>query len=859
MAESKNSNHRVTSLVEPLLNEPVERFILPNGLTVVIRPDHSADVASVQVWVKTGSIHEASRLGSGVSHYLEHMLFKGTKKRAGREISRIIQEHGGYINAYTSYDRTVYYIDLPSEHTVVAMDVLADAVFQSTLPKGEVAKERDVILREIDMGHDDPDQIVGQGLMGTAFRQHPYRHPIIGYRDVFSKLDRTALVDYYRSRYVPNNAVLVVAGAVDPEKLRGEIERLFGGVERSQAAPVLVPDEPGQLAGRKVNFQQDVQIFRAALGYQVPGLAHPDTPALDVLALVLAHGDSSILWRALREKRKLVHNIDASNWNPGTMGLFYLSVVTDTDKGERALAALGEEIARATEKGFTQRQLRQAVRQALVAEINVRRTMSGQAGRLGVAEVVVGDLGYPAVYLSRLAKLTPGDLARVARTYLQPSRLTVATLEPKASARESSVSTAVSVSSRNFDDHALPNGARILSRENHRLPKIHMRILWQGGGVFENAGLRGSTALMATLLTKDTKTRSAAAVANAIEQVGGGMSHFAGNNSFGLSVEILPDDLDLGLELLEEAVLQPAFRPATVKLERDAQIAELAEDDDDIVTLGRRRLRQLLFGEHYLAIDSGGTAEDLEKTGVAELRKLHRKLVVSGNTVMAISGDFDPRVVLPKLKRFLRKIPRAARPKDSAAFAGPANPGEHKLPMQRNQVVVLQGYSMPGLLNDDFYVSEVADELFSGMSSNLFERVREEKGMAYFVRSGRVVGLDDGMFFFMAGTSPRQYRDVIAEFEMEIARVKSGRISKAEIDRCRTRLKAARRMGLQSNSACAFHAALNALYGLPVNDWQKYDAHIDAVSVADLRRFARTHLTAKKRVRLLAGAVRGKK
>lgn len=857
MPESKNSNHRVTRLVEPLLNEPVERFILPNGLTVVIRPDHSADVASVQVWVKTGSIHEEPRLGSGVSHYLEHMLFKGTKKRAGREISRIIQEHGGHINAYTSYDRTVYYIDLPSEHTVVAMDVLADAVFNSTLPKGEVARERDVILREIDMGQDDPDQIVGQGLMETAFRQHPYRFPIIGYRDVFSRLDRAALVNYYESRYVPNNAVLVVAGAVDPDSLRGEIDRLFGGVPRSQAAPVLVPDEPGQLAGRTVHFQRDVQVFRAALGYQVPGLAHEDTPALDVLSLVLAHGDSSILWRALREKRRLVHHIDASNWNPGTKGLFYLSVVTDTDKGGRALAAVAEEIARATEKGFTERQLRQAVRQALVAEINVRRTVSGQAGRLGVAEVVVGDLGYPAVYLSRLARLTPGDLRRVAQTYLQPSSLTIATMEPGVSSRKTPISTVASKTGRDFEDHPLPNGARILTRENHRLPKIHMRILWQGGGAFEEAGTRGATAMLATLLTKDTKARSAAAVAHAIEQVGGSMSHFAGNNSFGLSVEVLPDDLDLALNVLEEAVLRPVFRPATVRLERDAQIAELAEDDDDIVTFGRRHLRRLLFGGHYLAIESGGTTADLEKMGAAELRKLHRKLVVSGNTVFAISGDFDSKVVLPRLKRLLNKIPKAVRPRADAVFPGSASPGEHKLPMKRQQVVVYQGYSMPGLLSDDFYVGEVADELFSGMSSNLFERVREEKGMAYFVRSSRVVGLDDGMFFFIAGTSPEQYREVVAEFELEIARVKRGAVSKSEIERCRTRLKASRRMSMQSNSACATHAALNALYGLPVNDWQNYDARIDAVSVADLKRFARTFMTTKSRVRLLAGAVEG--
>lgn len=144
-------------LLDAFWREPVERTVLSNGLTLILKSDRSAALASVQVWVKTGSIHEDAHLGAGLSHYLEHMLFKGTTRRAGREISATVQAHGGYINAYTTFDRTVYYIDLPSEHTAVAIDLLADAVLNSTLPADETAKEKDVILREIAMTKDDPD------------------------------------------------------------------------------------------------------------------------------------------------------------------------------------------------------------------------------------------------------------------------------------------------------------------------------------------------------------------------------------------------------------------------------------------------------------------------------------------------------------------------------------------------------------------------------------------------------------------------------------------------------------------------------------------------------------------------------
>src|SRR5271168_1395791 len=166
------------ALLDAFWREPVERTVLPNGLTLLVKPDRSAALASVQVWVKTGSIHEGRQLGAGLSHYLEHMLFKGTKRRSGRDISATVQASGGYINAYTTFDRTVYYIDLPSENLEVAVDVLADAVFHSTLPEDEVNRERDVILREIAMTKDDPDNRLWESLFAAAFREHPYRHPI---------------------------------------------------------------------------------------------------------------------------------------------------------------------------------------------------------------------------------------------------------------------------------------------------------------------------------------------------------------------------------------------------------------------------------------------------------------------------------------------------------------------------------------------------------------------------------------------------------------------------------------------------------------------------------------------------------
>ncbi len=836
-------------LLESLWREPIERTTLPNGLTVLLKRDPSAPVASVQVWVKTGSIHEGAHLGAGLSHYLEHMLFKGTERRAGREISATVQAHGGYINAYTTFDRTVYYIDLPAEHTAVAIDLLADATLRSTLPADEVTKEKDVILREIDMCLDDPDQRLGQALFETAYRVHPYRQPIIGHRDVFAAVTRDDLLAYYRERYAPNNLTLVIVGDFEPAATRAAIAQHFGSVPRRRLAPVLVPDEPPQLSRRDQHLFEDVTVARAGLGWQIPALTHPDLPALDLLAMVLGHGDSSLLWQEVREKARLVHTIDAMTWSPGTSGLFYVSYLADPGQRAAAEAAVLRVIDRVAQRGLDARALAKAVRQAVTAEVNMRKTMSGQAGRLGAAEVIVGDLGYTRRYFERLTALTPADLRRVAQTFLVSDRLTVVSSNPRESAAAPKAAATSSAASLDFEEIKLPNGARLLLQENRQLPNLHLRLAFGGGALFEPAGRRGLNALLATLLAKDTRRRSAEEVARAIEQVGGTFQDFSGNNSFGLQAEVLPGDAALALELIADATLRPAFLASRLEIEREGALAGLRESLDDVVTLGRKKVRAKFFGAHPLAVESVGDEAGLKAITLADLKQLHARLAVAGNAVLAVAGDFDRKSLVPQLKAFLARLPRGTvTPPTPAA---PANQGDFVETQPRQQAVVFQAFPGPGLHAPDFYVGEVADELFSGMSSRLFERVREEKSLAYFVRSSRVTGLAHGMFAFFAGTSPERHAEVLEEFAREIARVQSGGVTPEELRRCQTRLKAGKRMAMQTNSARAMQAALNAVYGLPVNDWRHYDGRIDAVTRDDLRQFALRYFVPEARVQLV--------
>ncbi|HEY1848047.1 MAG TPA: pitrilysin family protein, partial [Opitutaceae bacterium] len=730
--------------------------------------------------------------------------------------------------------------------------ILADAVLHSTLPADEVLREKDVILREIAMTQDDPDNRLWESVFATAFREHPYRQPVIGHRDVFAAVSREELLGYYRDRYVPNNIVVVIAGGVDPARARGLVEEHFGKSARSSLGPVLVPGEPAQLGPRRWNRAEKVEVARAALTWPIPGLADRNSPVLDLLAIILGGGDSSVLWQELREKRKLVHSVDASAWNPGSSGLFCVSFTCDGGGRPRA----EEEVLRilaahARPSAFTRAQVRKAYMQSVASEVGARKTVSGQAARLGLSEVVVGDLDHSRAYFGQLAVAGPADLARAVREFLVPERITSVSIEPEAAGAAAPRPPVAGKGPREFEEITLANGARILLQPDRRLPNLHLRLVSNGGPLLEKKGRRGSSALLATLLTKDTKARSAAATAKRIEEVGGSFSSASGDNTLSIAAEVLPSDAELALGLVSDAVLHPLFRDSALATERQAQLAALREENDDVVALARRLLRRRFFGQHPFAIGAQGDEAGVEATTAADLRALRGALLTGPGTVLAVAGDFDRKRLLPRLRDFLQQLPKAAREPAPAAFEGPSETGSLVERQPREQAVVMQGFPGAPIGAADYYAGEVADELFSGMASRLFERVREQKALAYFIRSGRTATRGTAMFSFSAGTQPGKEDEIFAEIAAEVQRVASGGVGEEELRRCQVRLKAGMKKVLQANSSRAMQAAVDSLQGRGPNHVLRYDELIDSVTLADLSAFAARHLNPERSLRLV--------
>src|SRR5438552_3078527 len=356
-----------------------QRTTLDNGLVVIVREDHSAPVVSAQAWCTSGSIHEGRLLGAGLSHVLEHMLFKGTSTRPGARIDQEVQEAGGYMNAYTSFDRTVYWINVPNTGARVAIDILCDIMQNATLPPEELSKELEVIRREMDMGMDDPERRSGRRLFETAYTRSPYRYSVIGYPDIFNELKPEDILGYYRAQYVPNNVFFVVVGDVKADEAVAQIRAAYAKTRSRPLPPLVLPEEPRQTAPREVIEEAPIELGHAHLTWHIPDLRHPDLPILEVLATLLGAGRSSRLYQEVREKKGLVNTVDAWTYNPGDTGLFGISAVLDADKLGPARGALLDEIEKLKSRPVEASELRKAINQLVSATLATPKPMQGPA------------------------------------------------------------------------------------------------------------------------------------------------------------------------------------------------------------------------------------------------------------------------------------------------------------------------------------------------------------------------------------------------------------------------------------------------------------------------------------------------
>lgn len=831
---------------------------LDNGLTVILREDHSAPVVSVQAWAQTGSVHEGRWLGAGLSHVLEHMLFKGTATRPPGKIDQEVQDAGGYMNAYTSFDRTVYHIDAPNTGLGVAVDVLCDIMQNATLPADELAKELDVIRREMDMGHDDPGRRAGRRLFETAYTRSPYRYTIIGYRDIFDTLKREDIVSYYRERYAPNNVFFVVVGDFVAAAVLAQIKAAWAKTPARAIPPMVLPEEPSQAAAREVIEEAPIELGHFHFSWHIPDVRHADVPALDVLATLLGSGRSSRLFQNVREKQALVHSADAWTYNPGLPGLFGMSGVVDADKFAAACAAMLAEVERMKSRPVSPAELAKAVKQFTTGTLATRKTMAGQAQDLGGNWLAASDLNCSQRFLDAVRRLKPVDLQRVARHYLTAENRTLYALLPEGTTPRSTSN--VEVTSRSdIQWFRLPNGLRLLVKEDHRLPFVCFRAGLRGGVLAETAANCGASSMLSKVMMKGTRTRTAEALAIEIESLGGSLDTYSGNNSIGVTAEVLRDDFTSGLELVADVLLRPALPPLELEREREIQLGNLRHQRDELLASCFKLMRKSLFGDAGYGLDSLGTEATVKALQVTDLAALHRRLVTPDNCVLAIYGAVETKRVVAAVKQAFGKwkaVAQAGSP--FAVHHSQFTSGRAADTRDKKQAVLAIGFPGTTMHNDDRYALDLIQESCSDMGSRLFTRVREKLGLAYYVGAQHLAGLVPGFFAFYCGTAPEKAALVEQELLAEADLLRTDGLTEEELQRAKAKIIGQKKISRQDLGGQAMLHALDELYGLGYAHHAQDDARYEAVTLAEVRTVAARYFRAEaSAVAVISGPLPG--
>ncbi|MEX2579116.1 MAG: pitrilysin family protein [Verrucomicrobiales bacterium] len=836
------------SLVFPQTTAQVRT--LSNGLEIIVGEDHSAPVVSLQAWCRAGSIHEGDWLGAGLSHFLEHMVFKGTEHRDGGQIARSVQEAGGYINAYTSFDRTVYWIDAPATGTETCLDVLCDVVGYATLAADEFESESDVIRREIAMGRDNPEQVLGQALFSTAYAVHPCRYPVIGHLDLFNQLTRDDLYAYYREKYSPDNLFFAIAGDLDTDEIVDRIESNLGKLTRRRRSAVVLPDEPEQLGIRNETVDFPTDLYRERLAWPVPNGNHPHVPALDLMVDILGGGRSSRLYRTLREERHLAHSVGASAYTPSFAGQLVISFDTEPEKGDAAELAIFEELERYKADGVTSDELEKAKRQALSSQFSTLGDMRSQASDLGSNWLLTRNLDYTRDYVRNIQEVDAGMVERTAAEYLTPARFTRVGMVPDSAKKERP---RISRPKRSEDIRkiVLDNGLTVLLLADRRVPLVQAQGVFRGGLLAETRESNGLTRLMARLLTKDTEKRSAADLVSAIESTGGGISSSIGSNTFGVAVNAMRPDLAMVVDLLGETLLQPGFLEPVVEKEKLFQLARIKAEADRPFTIAMKRLRREMYGEHPYGLEPSGTEETVAALLRDQVKGLHRRLVKGGNGVVGIFGDLE----LDRSEDLVRsRFGEALRTGEREFIGGSGIPmpdkygGVSELTHRKEQAVLLIGFRTVDLAHPDDPALEMIDEACSDMASRLFIRIREELGLAYSVGATRMTGLEPGMIVFYVSTSPEKLDLVQEEMLAEIELMVSEGLEESEFNRAKASWLGRETINLQGAEQLAATATVDELVGLGWDHYRKTPEVVRSLTREKVRDVAGRYLREENRV-----------
>ncbi|MEO5509386.1 MAG: pitrilysin family protein [Longimicrobiales bacterium] len=837
---------------------------LANGLTVVIREDHSAPVIAVVTYVKAGYFDETDDV-IGISHVLEHLYFKGTPRRGAGEIARETKAVGGYLNAGTIYDHTSYYTVLPSASLERALDIQSDALLNSAIDEGELRTELQVIIQEARRKLDNPSAVAEESLFELLFDHHRIRRWRIGHADALALMTREQIWRYYRGMYTPANTVVTVAGDVDTGSTFALVEKYYGGMAAGPDARVAGPVEPERSGFRFREMSGDVVQTAVQWGWRTPGSLHPDTPALDVLSLVIGQGRASRLYRGVREAG-LVTGISAHNYTPTQVGVFGISADVEPPRTMEALRAIAGVIRSVRDDGITQHEVERA-RSILEARM-VRRqeTVEGQANLLAEWEAL-GGWKKADEYMQRVLSVTADELMNVARKYLTDDGCALllyrpahaATVELNADALFAFDADAIAVAPkaaamtrqevkvsapRALAPERVENGIRfyatadahIVIMPRHAAPLVSMSVVFRGGTLHESAGEAGITGLMARTSVKGTERRTAAQLADESEAIGTSIGFGVGADSFAWAMTAPSRHFATGLDLLLDAALAPTFPAAEVAKESGMLLSDLQQMRDDMYQYPLQLALEAAFGAHPYGFGPRVVEQAVRNIDASMLQSWHRARVLHGEPWFFVVGDVtDPDAAASRIAEKLSVVIHDGLTLPDRRPVWPIMPQVHAERRNKQQTAIALAFPGPERNHPDVDALRLLSSSVSGLGGRLFEELRSKRSLAYSISAFPLARWRAGAFIAYIGTSPEREAEARDGLIEQLGMLTTSVLDDAEVERAKEYTIGSWQIRIQTNAALLGDLVSAILLGTGLEEILGFEKRVRAITGEQMR------------------------
>ena len=865
-----------------LWTKDVVREVLPNGLTLLVQPDHSAPVVSVVTHVKAGFFDEPDRW-TGISHVLEHMFFKGTARRGVGAIARETKAAGGYLNAGTGYDHTSYFTVLPASGLAAALDIQSDALRNSVIDPAELARELQVIIQEAKRKRDTPGAVADETLHELMFDRHRIRRWRIGTEEQLARLTRDDLWSYYRSRYVPDRAIVAITGALDPDHALELARAAYADWPAAPGALDPSPEEPPRREVRARTLRGDVAHAELVLGWRAVPPLHEDAPALDLAAAVLGLGRGSWLYRSLREEG-IVTSVSAHNYAPTELGVFSIGADLEPEKLPLAIERIAESVSRLTLLGPSADELDRTRTLLLARWARRLEPMEGKGSALAAAEALE-DVSFLDREYEALASVGLDEVREAAAKYLQPDNVSAVaylpqdegpdltgpvlerafavtalrTTPPQLESRIMRVPAAGTSSSGRWEAEVLHTqlaGADLLVRRKSGVPLVTLGI-YVPRLEFDPAGQAGLGALTVRGSVRGAGHLDAPSLAFAFERLGGTLSGAAASDWLGFSTTVLSHHLGDAAALLDLVVSAPRLADADLTTERALMITEAEQVADDMFRYPFQLAFAGAFGDVGYGLPASGLPETLATISPADVRSWHARALVGMRPLIIAVGDVDPEEASALLAAvFGARAPRPSRP-PLAPIRWVGGQGESSVRVvvrEKQQAALAMAFPGPARRDPDRAAAEVWAAVASGLGGRMFEALRDRRSLAYTVMASSWQRGRAGALLTYIATSPEREDEARTAMLEELDRFTREPVSEVELKQAVSYLSGQAEVGRQSGAQLAGEILEAWVNGNGLSDLNDPGAAFRAVGAEDLHRVAQRYLQQSQRAE---GVVRG--